>query len=614
MGRRLRRETGAHYTSEENILKVIRPLFLDGLWEEFGSLKADPEALARFREKISRLKFLDPACGSGDFLIITYRELRTLELEALKLPHPGSPPHFAPPPGPMVNAGQFSGIELDDFPCRIARLGMWLMDRQMDLRALAALPGLPHAPRPAPPGPNIAHGNALRMDWETVAPKKELSYVFGNPPYLGYSNQSPDQKADVLSVYRAPDGSPYPSAGKIDYVAAWYYKAAKFMEGTGIQAAFVSTSSIVQGEQVAFVWRPLLEDHGLKIDFARRPFKWASPAKGKAAVRCVIVGFGRAGDGDNPRESPREKIIYDGDKKMPAQNINPYLVDGPNVFFASRSKAICPVPGMVYGNKPADGGFFFLDAKGREELLTREPGAQKYIKQVYGAREYINGIKRYCLWLIDADPSDLLKLPSVMERVEKVRLFRLASQKKQTRQSASTPTLFQEIRQPASEYIIVPRHSSESRKYIPIGFVSPEILTNDAVFIIPGATLYHFAILTSIVHMAWVRATCGRIEVDYRYSKDVVYNNFPWPDPTASRREEISALARTILEARALFPGSTLAALYDPQKTPPPLLEAHEKLDRAVMALYGLKPRKGQNEGAIVSGLTGLYQKLTGGH
>jgi hypothetical protein len=606
-----RREIGAHYTSEENILKIINPLFMEELWEEFDRVKIDHKALAGFHEKISRLKFLDPACGCGNFLIITYRELRTLELEVVRLLYSGNPSLLEISSRLKVNIGQFYGFEIEDFPCQIAQVGMWLMDHQMNLRVSLSL-GNYYVRFPMTLNANIVRGNALRMDWGGVVAKEELSYILGNPPFLGYSNQSVEQKEDVMSVCRNAHGRPYPSAGKIDYVAAWYYKTAQFIEGTGIRAAFVSTSSIVQGEQVAYVWKPLFEDQGIRIDFARRQFKWGNEAKGKAAVRCVIVGFSRPSVGEKAHKDGNKRVIYDGEEKTVAKNINPYLMDGPDVFIESRPRAICEVPEMVYGNKPTDGGFFYLDADGREDFLAKEPGAVKYVKQIIGAREYINGIKRYCLWLVGANPSDLRDMPLVMDRVEKVRQFRLSSKKKDTRESASTPTLFQEIRQTDREYIIVPCTSSESRKYIPVGFVSPDIVTNNTVLIVPGANLYHFGVLTSIVHMAWVRSTCGRLEVDYRYSKEVVYNNFPWPEATGERREEISALARGVLEARAQFPDSALAALYDPRLTPPPLLEAHKKLDQAVMGLYGLKGKESQDEGAIVAKLTGLYQKMTG--
>jgi len=444
----------------------------------------------------------------------------------------------------------------------------------------------------------IVHGNALRIDWESVVPKSELSYILGNPPFVGYSNQSEEQKADILSVYLDAKGKAFKTAGKIDYVAAWYYKAAKYLQGTPVRAAFVSTNSITQGEQVAAVWRPLFEMFGVQIDFAYRTFKWSNEAKGKAAVHCVIVGFGANG--------ADEKTIFDGEEKIVAKNINPYLVDAPNIFVESRSTALCASPEMVYGNKPTDGGHLFIEADEYENFIEKEPLAKKYIKKIYGATEYLNNIDRYCLWLVGAEPSDLKKMPLVMERIGKVRQFRLASPKKATQDSAATPALFQEIRHPKSDYIIVPCHSSENRKYIPLGFVNPDIIVNNAVLIIPNATLYHFGILTSDVHMAWVRAICGRLKSDYRYSKDIVYNNFPWPEATEEQKAEIEKLAQAVLDARAKFPESSLADLYDPLTMPPELLKAHRDLDRAVLKLYAFP--KDTTEPQCVAALMELYK------
>lgn len=601
MDKTQRRELGAHYTSEENILKLINPLFMDELWREFDKVKTDPTALSRFHDKIAKLKFLDPACGCGNFLIITYRELRLLELEILKMQSSSGQMIMDVSHLLKVNVEQFYGIEYEDFPCQIATVGMWLIDHQMNVRVSEQF-GQYYARLPLTQSATIVHGNALRIDWESVVPKRELSYILGNPPFLGYSNQSPEQKADMLSVYLDERGRPYKTAGKIDYVAAWYYKAAQMISGTQICVAFVSTNSITQGEQVAAVWEPLFSMFKISIDFGYRTFKWSNEAKGKAAVHCIIVGFsmGRIG----------ERIIYDGEEKTAASNISPYLIDAPNIFIASRSIAICDVPAMVYGNKPTDGGHLFLDADEYKDFIAKEPFAQKYIRKIYGATEYINNVDRYCLWLVNAAPSDFKKMPLVMERIEKVRQFRLASPKKATQESAETPTLFQEIRQSESDYIIVPRHSSETRRYIPLGFVHADIIVNDAVLMIPYAALYHFGVLTSNVHMAWVRAVCGRIKSDYRYSKDVVYNNFPWPEVTDEQKDAIEKLAQGVLDARESFAGSSLADLYDPLTMPPVLLKAHRELDRAVMKLYGFTPQNTPSEAACVAKLMGLYQKM----
>jgi hypothetical protein len=451
------------------------------------------------------------------------------------------------------------------------------------------------------------------MDWGSVVAKDELSYILGNPPFAGYSTQTGEQKADILSVCLDPNGKAYNAAGKLDYVAAWYYKAAQFIKGTDIRAAFVSTNSITQGELVAYVWRPLFEDYGISLDFAYRPFKWGNEAKGKAAVFCVIVGFSAQSLERQAKRGLPEKVIYDGEKKIIAKNINPYLVDGPDVFIENRSKAICDVPAMVFGNMPIDGGNFFFNAHELEDFLVKEPGAAKYIRQVYGSKEYINGIKRYCLWLVGANSSDLRKMPLVMDRIEKVLKYRLSSKRRSTQDGASRPSLFQDFNDTDSEYLLVPRISSEVRKYIPMGFVSPDIVTTDSVLIIPDATLYHFGVLTSSVHMAWFRAVCGRLKMDYRYSKNVVYNNFPWPDVTEKRFQEISVLAQGVLDARAQFSDRNFSVLYDPRLPPQLLLEAHINLDRAVKGLYGFKTSKREDEGAIVARLMKLYQNLVEG-
>jgi hypothetical protein len=572
---------------------------MDELWQEFDRVKADSARLDRFHEKISGLKFLDPACGCGNFLIITYRELRALELEVLKMKEGSSQWMLGIDSLLKVNVEQIYGIELEDFPCQIAQVGMWLMDHLMNLRVSEQF-GVYVARLPLTQSAHIVHGNALRMDWETVVPKGELDYILGNPPFVGYSNQSDDQKVDMLSVYLDVDGKPYKTAGKIDYVAAWYYKAAQFVAGTSIRAALVSTNSITQGEQIAAVWKPLFEMFGIHIDFAYRTFKWSNEAKGKAAVHCVIIGFSRGGGGD--------KIIYDSEEKITAKNINPYLVDAPDIFVENRNTTLCNAPVMVYGNKPVDGGYLFIEADEYESFLTKEPQAKKYIRKMYGADEYINNLDRYCLWLVDADPSELKKMPLVMERIDKVRKFRLASKKDATRNSAAIPMLFQQIRQSIGNYIIVPCHSSENRSYIPLGFVASDIIVNNAVIIIPDATLYHFGILTSSVHNAWVRVVCGRLKSDYRYSINIVYNNFLWPDASEAQKVTIEKLAQGILDARRQFPESSLADLYDPLTMPPELLKAHKALDAAVMKLYGFPTNKA--EAAIVAVLMERYQNL----
>ena len=604
-----RREMGAHYTSEENILKLINPLFLDALWQEFDRVKTDPAALERFHEKIAGLKFLDPACGCGNFLIITYRELRQLEFEILKMKR--SEMSYAQmrldenllEKDILVNVNQFYGIEYEDFPCQIAQVGMWLVDHQMNNLA-ADYFGIPFVRLPLRDSATIVNGNALRMDWEGVVPKNELSYILGNPPFVGYSNQTAEQKADMLAVYVDANGKPFKAAGKIDYVAAWYYKAAQMMRGTRLRAAFVSTNSITQGEQVAAVWQPLYALFGIHIDFGYRTFKWSNEAKGKAAVHCVIVGFSTAHQG--------EKVIYDGAQEAAAQNINPYLVDAPDIFVESRKKPLCDVPEMQKGNIPVDGGSLIIESADYADFLAREPQAEKHIRRLVGADEYINKKDRYCLWLADVNPAELRKMPLVMERVERCRQFRLASPKAATRKCADYPYLFMEIRQPTKKYILIPRHSSEKRRYIPFGFMDADVITTDANSIIADAELYHFGILTSNVHMVWMRAVCGRLEMRYRYSNDVVYNNFPWPEAADEQKAAIEALAQGVLDARAQFPGSSLADLYDPLAMPPALKKAHESLDRAVMKLYGFTPQNTLSEAACVAKLMERYRETPG--
>ena len=604
-----RRSGGMHYTSIENIHKLIDPLFLDGLKAEFAEIKeitvdrTRKAKLESFQMKLAGLKFLDPACGSGNFLTETYISLRRLENETLSLLHRGQIMLDVGDPI-QVSIGQFYGIEINDFAVTVAKTALWIAESQMMKEtedvvhmSLDFLPLKSYA--------NITEGNALQVDWASVVPKHELNYIMGNPPFVGYSLQSKAQKDDILSVYVDEKGKPYKTAGKIDYVSGWYFKAAQLMQGTAVRTAFVSTNSITQGEQVAGVWKPLYERFGIHIDFAHRTFRWDSEASIKAHVHCVIVGFSN-------EPNPAPKRIYTTERYQEVENINPYLLDAPNVFIDSRTNSICNVPQMVYGNKPTDGGFLFLSPEERDELLKREPGTEKFIRQIYGATEYINNKARYCLWLVGASPSELRKSPFIMERVEQVRQFRLNSTKAATQRSADTPTLFQEIRHPDSEYIIIPRHSSETRRYIPFGFVQPQIVVNDAVQIIPDAKIYHFGIMMSNVHMAWTRAVCGRIKSDCRYSKDVVYNNFPWPTPTDTQKTKIEQTAQAILDARARYPESSLADLYDELTMPPELRKAHQDNDRAVMQAYGFSVRD-MTESICVAELMRMYQSLTEG-
>ena len=604
-----RRSGGMHYTSIENIHKVIDPLFLDELREEFDEIKALKVPKIRndkadaFREKLSKLTFFDPACGSGNFLTETYISLRRLENEALELVTGGQ---MLLDFGDVikVSIGQFYGIEINDFAVTVAKTALWIAESQM-MKETEEIMNTNLDFLPLKSYANIVEGNALRTDWETVVPKDKLDYIMGNPPFVGYSLQSEDQKKDILSIYVDEKGKPYKTAGKIDYVSGWYFKAAALMEGTRIRTAFVSTNSITQGEQVAGVWKPLYDRFNIHIDFAHRTFRWDSEASIKAHVHCVIVGFSSA-------PNYKQKQLYSSERVQLVDNINAYLISAPTIFIESRTQSICDVPQMVYGNKPTDGGFLFLSPEEYADLAKKEPSALKYVRQIYGATEYINNKARYCLWLVGISPTELRSSAFIKDRVEKVREFRLNSTKDATRRSADTPALFQEIRHPDSQYIIIPRHSSENRKYIPFGFVNPEIIVNDAVQIIPNAELYHFGIMMSNVHMAWTRAVCGRIKSDYRYSKDVVYNNFPWCKPTAEQKKKIEETAQAILDARALYPDCSLADLYDEVAMPPELRKAHQANDKAVMQAYGFWGKL-NTESACVAELMKMYQKLVGG-
>lgn len=517
-----RRSGGMHYTSLENIHKVIDPLFLDDLKAELEGIKVlkvekiRQQKLRDFRKKLSTLVFLDPAAGSGNFLTETYISLRRLENDAL----------FEETHGQMmlgdndviqVSIGQFYGIEINDFAVTVAKTVLWIAESQM-MKETEQLMQINLDFLPLKSYANIVEGNALRIDWESVVDKSKLSYIMGNPPFVGYSLQSKEQKNDMLSIYVDEKGKPYKTAGKIDYVSAWYFKAAQLMVGTEIRTAFVSTNSITQGEQVAGVWKPLYDRFGVHIDFAHRTFRWDSEASLKAHVHCVIVGFSIA-------ENKADRRLFDNDSGKIVKNINPFLVEAPNVFIESRSTPICDVPKMTTGNRPADGGHLIIEAEDYADFIKREPNAVKYIKRLMGAKEYINSQDRYCLWLVDASPAELRKMPLVMERVEACKQDRLNGAEDRQK-LAETPTLFRELKNP-STYIIVPRHSSETRRYIPMGFLDSNFIPADSATIIPEATLFHFEILMSNVHMAWTRTVCGRIKSDYRYSKDIVYNNFP---------------------------------------------------------------------------------------
>lgn len=645
MNVQLRRTLGAHFTSEENILKAIKPLFLDALWVEFERVKGQKNRLFEFHNKLRTLTFFDPACGCGNFLVISYRELRLVELAVLRASQKlsGNQGQQSVDVHSLigVNVDQFYGIEIEEFPAQIAQVALWLMDHQMNLQVSEEF-GLYFARIPLRTSPHIAFNNALRLDWNEVLPAARCSFLVGNPPFVGYSYQSEPQKADVAPIFSGLKGG-----GVLDYVAAWYIKAAHYICGltparaeqsahwvrepeprylAPIRVAFVSTNSISQGEQVGVLWGWLLAQ-GIHIHFAHRTFSWTNEASGKAAVHCIIIGFGLE---DRPNKVIFEYSDIKGEPHaVPASHINPYLVDAPDVFLEKRRRPVGTAPEMTKGSQPTDGGHLLLSDAEKEALLIAEPQAKKWIHPFVGAEEFINGIARWCLWLKDISPAELRALPLVLQRVQAVKRMRLASTKAVTVEQANTPTLFGENRQTGQPYLLIPRVSSESRRYIPIGYMQANVICSDANFMLPNASLYHFGILTSSMHNAWMRYTCGRLKSDFRYSNTIVYNNFPWPEftntfktnqPLAPVHKALLAIeieAQTVLDVRTKFQSgehpATLADLYDPLTMPPELLKAHQKLDAAVDKAYeasgGKKSYKSDAE--RVAFLFELYQKLT---
>lgn len=602
-----RRAGGMHYTSLENIHKVIDPLFLDDLKAELADIKAEKvirtkkERAIAFQDKLASLKFLDPACGSGNFLTESYTCLRRLENEIIQILYEDRVIGGLADPI-KVSIYQFYGIEINDFACSVSQAALWIAETQM-LQETDAIVGYDLEPLPLKDYHNIHEGNALRIDWNEVVPAGELNYIMGNPPFLGYSIQSESQKEDMFSILVDEKGKPYKTAGKVDYVAAWYFKSAELMQmNPSIRAALVSTNSITQGEQVAGIWAPLMKRFGVHIDFAWRTFIWDSEANQKAHVHCVIVGFSVGSQYKSP-------VIYTKESAMRVSHINGYLIAAADVFIENRSAPLCEVPAMTTGNRPADGGNLIIEANDYDAFLEAEPDAAKYIKKLVGSEEFINNKKRYCLWLVGVTPSELRKMPKVMERVAACRENRLNAPDPGRRKLADSPTLFREIKNP-STYIIVPATSSERRPYVPMGFLTDDTVPTNAVTIIPEASTYHFGVLESSIHMTWMRAVCGRLKSDYRYSKDIVYNNFPWPMPTDAQKAKIEQTAQAILDARALYPESSLADLYDELTMPIELRKAHRANDLAVLEAYGF-PRDA-SESEIVARLFKMYQELTG--
>lgn len=611
-----RRAGGMHYTSIENIHKIIDPLFLDDFRREFEELKARKpktknalaswrQSLLAFQEKLAAPLWLDPAAGSGNFLTESYLSLRRLENEVISELQNGEMSFgFEGDCNPVkVSIHQFYGIEINDFAVAVSKAALWIAECQA-LQETENIVQMHLDFLPLKSYANIVEGNALRMDWGDVIPRDKCTYIIGNPPFVGYTYRSDAQKEDMEHIWRDEKGRSYKAIGKIDYVSCWYFKAAEFMQGSSIRTAFVSTNSITQGEQVVSIWKPLMERFGVQMDFAWRTFRWGSESTKEAHVHCVIIGFSTAGE--------RTKYLYSEGHRKEAANISPYLLDAPTVFIENRKEPICNVPRMVKGNQPTDDGNFFLTAEERTELLRKEPRLAKYIRRAYGSKEYINNLERYCLWLADAEPKDLKFSAFLRERIERVREFRLASPKAATRKSADFPTLFQEIRQPDTDYILVPSVSSENRRYVPMGFMDKNTISTNLNLILPGGTLYHFGILMSNVHMAWMRAVCGRLKSDYRYSNSVVYNNFPWPDADEKQRNTIEQTAQGILEARSKHSSSSLADLYSETFMPPELRKAHQANDRAVMAAYGFSV-KDMTAAGCVAELMVRYRDLCSG-
>lgn len=593
-----RRQVGAHYTSERDILKLINSLFLDELKEEFEKIKHDVRKLKAFHEKLGKLQFLDPACGCGNFLVVTYRELRLLEIEVLKLVLKNQQ---------VTDVGLFSlvdvdamhGIEINEFPSLIAEVALWLMDHQMNLM-LSEEFGQYFIRLPLTKSAKIVNANALRIDWADVIKPEECSYVLGNPPFIGHQWRNQEQQQDMQAVWGA-DGR----FGRLDYVACWHCLSARFIQNTPAQVAFVSTNSISQGEQVGILW-DYLNKLGMKINFAHRTFSWQSEAKGVAHVHVVIVGFAKF------NKQPKHVFDYevpDNPTKILVSSISPYLFEGSQITLPSRSKPNSRMPEMKKGSQPTDGGGLILDREDRAAIISQEPSMQQYIRRYVGAEDMINNKIRWCLWLKNAPPETMKRSPIVMQRLDLVKRSRLKSPTPSVQAFGSKPSLFTQDRQPETNYLAVPEVSSENRKFIPIAFLSPDFILSNTVQMIPDATIYMFGVLNSSMHMSWVRQVCGRLKSDYRYTPSV-YNNYPWPqNPTDKQRANVEAKAQAVLDARAKYPDSSLADLYDPLTMPPELVKAHEQLDKAVEQCYRAKPFESDRE--RVEYLFQLYEQLT---
>jgi type I restriction-modification system DNA methylase subunit len=615
-----RRNLGAHYTSEKNILKLIKPLFLDELWAEFDKVKGNANNLKKLHHKISKLRFLDPACGCGNFLIIAYKELRLLEIGIVKLLLKGQTvtniSEYL-----LLDVDKFYGIEYEEFPARIAEVAMWLIDHQMNMLASETF-GEYYIRLPLRKSATILHGNALQTDWQSllvpqlhdVWAKEDVAnlkydYIMGNPPFIGAAIQNKNQKNDILNIFNEKNSTN-------DYVAGWFLKSSQYIKsknldfGQNIKCACVSTNSICQGEQISNLWKVLFEKYNITIHFAHKTFKWSNEAKGNAAVHVVIIGFSNF--------DPSSKLIYEYDNisNEPhanfAKNINAYLLDAPNIFIDTRSTPISNVPKMIRGNMPTDGGNLLLDEKEYIEAIKLEPPLKSLIKPFISAFEFLNNRKRYCLWLVDVEPNILKNSNFIKNRLEKVKTMRLASTKSSTNKLAEKPACFELISQPKTNYVLIPRHSSSNRKYVPFGYFTPNEIIADSCLAFPNATLYHFGIISSIMHMYWLSNLCGRIKSDYRYSNTLVYNNYPFPEnPTDKQKQAIETCAQKVLDTRAKYPNSSLADLYDPLTMPADLVKAHNELDKAVDLAY--RPQAFTSEAKRMEFLFELYEKYTAG-
>ena len=597
-----RRNLGAHYTSEKNIQKLIKPLFLDDLYTEFEKAKGSKGKLETLHKKIANLHFLDPACGCGNFLIITYRELRDLEILILLELNKSGQLVTDISSIIQVDVDQFAGIEYDEFAVRVAEVAMWLIDHQMNVKVSNEF-GQYFVRLPLKKSAKIVHGNSLRIDWESVVAKEKLNFILGNPPFVGSKMMNETQRDDLLGIFNDAKG-----AGVMDYVSAWYVKAAELIQNSNIQVAFVSTNSISQGEQVGILWNVLFNEYKIKIHFAHRTFKWANEARKNAAVYCIIIGFA------NFDIAEKRIFEYEDIKGEPleiqAKNINPYLVNGTDTTIERRQNPLSNIPSIGIGNKPIDGGNYLFTTPEKEDFIKIEPQSAKWFRKWVGSDEFINNRERWCLWLGDCPPNELKQMPQALKRVEAVKKVRLESKSIPTQKLAQTPTRFHVENMPSTDYLLVPSVSSENRKYIPLGFMPKEVITSNLCLIISGAKLYHFGVLTSEMHMTWVRYVCGRLKSDFRYSKDIVYNNYPFPENVSDKqKQKVETAAQKVLDTRAKYPDSSLADLYDPLTMPPDLVKAHQALDKAVDLCY--RPQPFVSELNRIEYLFSLYEALS---